>query len=117
MTQSLFGAAVERVDRVVGVVGAVFAGSTLSGLGGIAIWCRGFELGAAKFYEVLLWAEGVFENGYNGSTVETGQAGEDWQNKRWDPTVVEVLVCGEIYRWALTLPVTRNKGSRHGGHE
>jgi hypothetical protein len=31
ITVSLFGAAVERVDRVDGVVGAVFTGSTLSG--------------------------------------------------------------------------------------
>jgi hypothetical protein len=59
----------------------------------------------------------VFENGYNGSTVETGEAGEDWQNKRRDPTVVDFLLCGEIYTWALTLPVARNEGSGHCGHK
>jgi hypothetical protein len=59
----------------------------------------------------------VFENGYNGSTVETGEAGEDWHNKRRDPTVVDILLRGEVYTWALALPVARNKGSGHGGHE
>ena len=39
----------------------------------------------------------MLENGYNGSTVEAREAGEDRQNKRPDPTVVGILLRGEIY--------------------
>jgi hypothetical protein len=59
----------------------------------------------------------VLENGYNGSTVEAGEAGENWQNKRWDPTVVGFLFCGKIYAWSFALSIARDKGSRHSGHE
>jgi hypothetical protein len=60
----------------------------------------------------------VLEDGYDRSTVEAGEAGEDRYNSRWDHTDIGIiLLTREVHARALAVHIAVREGCRYIGDE